>query len=111
MLTLALIMTGPGGAQEGSALTPEQERLAKQKRVLEAMQIERQNKQKDKQKAEQERQDAAAKCKDAQKVLQTRQNARYLYRQSEGGEREIFSEEERAKSTAEAETEVKKWCK
>jgi hypothetical protein len=114
ILVLALITIAPpnsGAAdKEQPALTPEQERLAKQKRVLEAMQAERQNRQKDKQKAEQEHQNAAAKCKDAQKLLHTRQNARYLYRQGASGEREIFSEEERAQSTAEAEAEVKKWC-
>jgi hypothetical protein len=108
-LTLASV-PGRAGAEE-PALTPEQERLEKQKRVLEAMQTERQNKQKDKQKVEQERQDAAGKCKDAQKLLHTRQNARYLYRQGEDGEKVVFTEEERSQATAEAEAAVKKWCK
>jgi hypothetical protein len=110
MLTLALIAVEPAVAEE-AAQTPEQERLQKQKRLLEAMQAERQNKQKDKQKAEHEKQDAAAKCKDAQKLLDDRQNARYLYRKGEDGEQVVFTEEERNQSTAEAEAAVKKWCK
>src|SRR5687768_17046431 len=109
MLTLALIAV-PGGAED-SALTPEQERLEKKRRVLEAMQSERQSKQKDKQKAEHERQDAAGKCKDSQKLLHSRQNARYLYSQGKDGEKVVFTEEERAQATAEAEADVKKWCK
>jgi hypothetical protein len=115
VLMCAMIAAGPGNAEtagpEQSAPTPEQERMEKQKRLLEAMQTERQNKQKDKQKAEHERQDAAGKCQDSQKLLHSRQNARYLYRQGEDGEKVVFTEEERAQSTAEAEAAVKKWCK
>jgi hypothetical protein len=107
---------GSSGAFKSSTpaelvLSPEQERLQKQKRVLEAMQSERRNKQQAKDKAEEEHQDAVAKCQFAQRDLQTRQNARYLYRKGKDGERDVLSEDDRAKSTAEAEAAVKKWCK
>lgn len=94
-----------------SPLSPEQERLQKQKRVLEAIESERQSRQQVKEKADKQRREAAAKCEVAQQQLQTRENARYLYRKGKDGERDIFSEEERAKSVAEARNAVKRWCK
>jgi hypothetical protein len=97
------------GSQE---LTPEQERLEKQKRVLEAMETERRAKQEQQKKGDQERKESAAKCESAKQELTRRQEARYLYRKGGGdGERVVLSEEERAKATAEAEVAVNKWCK
>lgn len=115
LVPAVMITSGPGHAetveQEESTLTPEQERLQRQKRVLEAMQKERRNKQEAKEQAEKERQQTMANCKDAQQELSRRQSAAYLYRKNKDGEREVFSDAERAKSTTEAEAAVKKWCK
>jgi hypothetical protein len=104
-----------GRSSDGSSSqepTPEQERLEKQKRVLEVMETERRAKQEQKEKADQERKESAAKCESAKQELTRRQEARYLYRKGSGDtEREVLSEEERAKVTAEAAAAVKKWCK
>jgi hypothetical protein len=81
----------PAGADKPT-LTSEQERLERQKRVLEAMESERRNKQ-------QQRQE-----------LERRRNAGYLYRKRGDGEKEIFSDEEHARAIADAEAAVKKWC-
>jgi hypothetical protein len=99
------------GEQQESALTPEQERLQKQKRVLEAMESERRSRQQQKDQVQKEQQEASVNCAKAREELSRRQNARYLYRKGEDGEQEVLSEEERAKSTGEVEAAVKKWCK
>ncbi len=96
--------------QQESTLTPEQERLQKQKRVLEAMQAERRNREEAKAKSDKERQESSANCEKSRQELSNRQNARYLYRKTENGERDVLSEEDREKATAEAQAAVKKWC-
>ena len=96
---------------EEQALSEEQERLQKQKRLLEVMESERRAKQQEKEKTDQERKEAAAKCENSQQELTRRQDARYLYRKGADGERQVLSEEERAAVTAEVEAAIKKWCK
>jgi hypothetical protein len=93
-----------------SSLAPDQERLERQRRVLEAMESERRNKQQQKDKADKERGEAAARCEGARQELERRRNARYLYRKGGDGEKEIFGDEEHARLIADAEAAVKKWC-
>jgi hypothetical protein len=85
----------PAGTDDKPSLTPDQERLERQRRVLEAMESERRNKQQQKDKAGKER----------------RRNAGYLYRKGGDGEKQIFSDEEHVRAIADAEAAVKKWCK
>lgn len=109
---------GAGGARQsateedsGQGLTPERERLQKQKRLLEAMESERSARRQEKEKADKERREAAARCEAARHELSRRRNAGYLYRKGKDGEREVFTDEEHAGSIAEAEAAVKKSCK
>jgi hypothetical protein len=99
----------PAGADKPT-LTSEQERLERQKRVLEAMESERRNKQQQKDKADKEHGETAARCEGARQELERRRNAGYLYRKRGDGEKEIFSDEEHARAIADAEAAVKKWC-
>lgn len=92
-------------------LTPEQERLQKQQRLLEAMESERRARRQEKERSDKERREAAAGCEQAKQELSRRRNAGYLYRKGKDGEREVFTDEEHASSIAEAEAAVKKWCK
>lgn len=104
--------TGRSSEDSGSqGLTPEQERLEKQKRVLEAMETERRAKQEQKEKAGQERKESATKCESAKQELARRQEARYLYRKGTDGERQVLSDEEREAATSEVRAAIKKWCK
>jgi hypothetical protein len=101
----------PAGTDDKPSLTPDQERLERQRRVLEAMESERRNKQQQKDKAGKERGEAAARCEGARQELERRRNAGYLYRKGGDGEKQIFSDEEHVRAIADAEAAVKKWCK
>jgi hypothetical protein len=115
VLLAALLTTAAAGpcyaeTQAQPASTPEQERLVRQQRLLEAMQAERRGRAEARAQAGQESKEAAEKCERARQELTRRREAAYLYRKGEAGEREVFSEEERAAATAQAEAAVKKWC-
>lgn len=99
------------GEESGQGLTPEQERLQKQKRLLEAMESGRRARRQEKEQADKESREAAARCEEAKQELSRRRNAGYLYRKGRDGEREVFTDEEHASSIAEAEAAVKKLCK
>lgn len=92
-------------------LTPEQERLQKQRRVLEAMETERRAKQQAKDKTERERKEAAAGCEKARRELDRRRNAGFLYHKGKDGEREVLNDADHAKAIADAEAAVKKSCR
>lgn len=115
MSILAVTALGTGrdetAEREQVSLTPEQERLQKQKRLLEAMESERLAKQQDKEKAEKERKETASNCEQARQELNRRQNAGFLYRKGKDGEREVLNDEDHARAIATAEAAVKKSCK
>ncbi len=80
------------------------------RRVLQVMSEERLRKKQQRQEAEQKRAEAAKKCADARRELQEIQRAGYLYRTNKQGEREIFTDAERAQAIANVEAAVSKYC-
>lgn len=79
-------------------------------RLLQSMQRERERKQGLREQAQAAEADAKWKCAQARGQLADITNAGLLFRRNAQGEREIFTDEERAQATARAEAAVKRYC-
>lgn len=81
-----------------------------QQRVLKSMQMERERKQELREQERTAAQEAKQRCAEARERLSDINSAGFLYRKDAQGERVIFTDEERAQATAQAEAAVKRYC-
>lgn len=82
-----------------------------QKRLLEAMSVERQQKKEDAKNVAAEQEKASRNCARAKDNLRGYREAGFLYDLDKKGERVVLSDEQRRLATAKAQSEVDKWCK
>lgn len=86
------------------------ERNAKRDKLLQAMEEERKLKEEDSRKAKLKADERKQQCIEAQDKLRRYQESQYIYRPAEGGERIIYSEDERKRATDDAQKAVQEWC-
>lgn len=86
------------------------ERSEYRQRVLRSMQTQRERKQELRQQEREAEQEAKQKCTEARERLADVTGAGSLYRKNAQGERVVFSDEERAQATAQAEAAVNRYC-
>ena len=98
-----------GGDSSGPTLT-ETQRKAKQQRLLEAFEKERQDKQAAEAQAKKEKQEREAWCRRAREELAQMRSAGYLYEYDDDGNKVILSDEGRAQATREYQREIDKYC-
>lgn len=79
-------------------------------RVLKSMQHERERLQEQRAQTREEEQKAQQQCAEARRRLADITNAGFLYQENAQGERMIFTDEQRAQATAQAEAAVKRYC-
>ena len=79
-------------------------------RLLKSMQLERERKQAQREQARTAELEAKQQCTEARQRLSDIASAGFLYRENAQGERMVFTDEERAQVTAQAEAAVKHYC-
>lgn len=87
-----------------------EDRLEKQRRLLDAYAEERRLKREAEDKARKEKEERKRKCADLKDDLRNQENASGVYRLDKDGKRVFMSTEEREASTAELKKEVTYWC-
>ena len=98
------------GATPGPALSA-QDRQRKQQRLLDVFATERQERKAAANEKSKQSKALAARCAAARKNLGQAQDATYLYKESKSGERQIFSDQERAAAVRKLEQAIAKLCK
>ena len=86
------------------------ERNAMRDKLIRTMEEERKLKEEDSHKAKLKDAERKQRCIEAQDKLRRYQESQYIYKPAEGGERIIFSEEERKQATDDAQKAVQEWC-
>ncbi|HEX7028942.1 MAG TPA: DUF4124 domain-containing protein [Gammaproteobacteria bacterium] len=79
-------------------------------RVLKSMQHERERQEEQRAQARAAEQEAKQRCAEARRRLSGITNAGFLYQENAQGERVIFTDEQRAQATAQAQAAVKRYC-
>lgn len=103
------VHVAPSPSSSSSALTPEQ-RLERQRQLLDAYSQERQQAREAAQKAQQEEEKRQRNCVAAKSRMHNYEQAGYLYDMSPNGERRILSDSERSRAQQQARADVAKWC-
>jgi hypothetical protein len=104
------VKTAPAPSSVPPAATAEEDRLEKQRRLLDAYEKERRDQQAAAEKARAEEEQRQKNCAQARDRLRRFEQAGYLYDLDDNGERVILSDAERARRTDEARREVARWC-
>lgn len=99
----------PESADAPAAVTP-QERLEKQRKLLNAFEEERRQKRDAAEQARKDREERIRKCNNLRDDLRNQENAGRVYRLDKNGNRVFMNAEERAASTAELRKQVAYWC-
>jgi hypothetical protein len=97
-------------APSTESTSDESSRREHRQRLLKSMQQERERKQAQREQAQAAEQEAMRRCANAREQLENIASAGFLYRRNPKGERVIFTDEERARATAQAEAAVKQYC-
>ena len=101
------LKVSPGAATD----TPsEVDRRALQKRLLEVLEREREEKKEAKEKKREEKQALAKQCSAARAQLQELKDSSFFYDTDENGERVIYTDEQREAATRNFEKQIKKRC-
>ena len=87
-----------------------EDRLEKQRRLLDAYAEERRLKREADEKARKDKEERKRKCADLKDDLRNQENAGSIYRLDKDGKRVFLSHEEREASTAELRKQVQEWC-
>jgi hypothetical protein len=99
-----------GQGEPAKAPPDDTARREHQQRVLKSMQMERERKQALRRQARAAEEEAEQRCAEARQKLADINGAGFLYRRNARGERVIFTDEERAQATTQAEAAVKRYC-
>lgn len=87
-----------------------QQRAERTKKYLDALSEDRQEREQAREKAKLEKQERAEKCAAAKKAQREASEAQFLYTESESGEKNILSFEQRAAEEQKAANKVRKFC-
>lgn len=99
-----------GQGEPAKAPPDDSARRERQQRVLKSMQMERERKQALREQERASAQEAEQRCAEARQRLADISGAGFLYRRNAEGERVIFTDEERAQASEQAEAAVEHYC-